>query len=123
MNQSSKIGQGSVKAAFRKGFRELGAITQAFPNGIAVPDEPGQLWSTTQQAVSQQMGVSMPVHRSNALSQGTNPMNTIEPESQAEVATPEIEVTPSEGILDGLVENAQAMSQEREMTQEMEIEQ
>lgn len=50
-------------------------------------------------------------------------MNTIETEAQAEVTPPEIDMTPGEGILDSLVENAQAMSQEQEMEQGMEIEQ
>ncbi|MCD0458131.1 hypothetical protein [Roseiconus lacunae] len=122
MSQKRKLGQGSAQAAFRKGFRELGAITKAFPDSLAVPDEAGQLWSTTQQHVSQQIGVSMPVHRSESYSQGAQQMNPTEPDTPTEPTAPETEITPDDSILDDLVDNAQAMSQEQEMEQSVELE-
>jgi len=124
-----KIGQGSLKAFGRQGIKELGNALQALPTSLPMVDEPGQMWSPTPQAISQQTGVSQKVNFSRDNSpKGFDAMNSpqsSEPDiasSQAEnpeVAAPD--VAPSESILDSLTENAREMSQEQEMERGFEM--
>ena len=56
-----KIGEGVAQAALRQGFKELGNVTDAFPQGTLTVDEPGQMFNIPPQGVSQQTGYSQPV--------------------------------------------------------------
>lgn len=123
-----KIGQGALKAAGRKGIRELGSALQALPTSMSLIDEQGQLWSATTQAVSQQTGVSQPVNLTDHSTQiGFDAMNgpqtndTPEQIAQPEINQPEMVAAQEESILDSLVDNAQAMEQEQEV--EMDVSQ
>ena len=121
----AKIGQGALKAAGRKGIKELGTIVSAFPTSSPMVDEQGQLWSATTQAVSQQTGVSQPVQfsdPSNKGFKGMNPETSNAAPEQAEPETnqPEQTATQEASIVDSMVENAQAMAAEQEQSMEME---
>lgn len=128
MNQRQprpKLGQGALAAAGRQGLRELGKALQALPSSIPLVEEPGQIGTATQQAVSQQTGVTQNVRFSDSKSpQGFAAMNPSAPEVTDEVSQPYIampEIAQDDGILDQLVMEAQEMSQMQEP--EMEIEQ
>ncbi|MEL6898542.1 MAG: hypothetical protein AAFP90_20795, partial [Planctomycetota bacterium] len=103
MTANRKIGQGAIQAAARKGARELAQATQAFPDSIGVYDEPGQLWSVTQQEASQQTGVSMAVHDSG--------------QPQLEQSA----VKQENSILSGLIEKAQQQAPEIEQEKQHEM--
>jgi hypothetical protein len=54
---AGKIGEGSLRAAFRQGGKEFTQTLQALPSGpVQQVDEPGTFWSATPQEVSLQTG-------------------------------------------------------------------
>ena len=92
-----KIGEGSIKAAGRKGVKELAAAAvPAFPTTSPLIDEPGDIFSPPQAAISQQTGHTQPIsvvdrHRqemANTLQQDQQP--TIHGPTQTETKSPTI---------------------------------
>lgn len=128
MNQQPsrpKVGQGVLAAAGRQGLRELGKALQPLPDSMPIVEEPGQIGTATQQAVSQQTGVTQDVRFNDPQTpSGFAAVNPTEPDVAADVTQPEIVtpgMAPDDGMLDQLLANAQEMSQMQEP--EMEIEQ
>lgn len=123
MNKQAKpkIGQGALQAAARKGVKELQQVVVAFPGSVSAPTEAGELWSITTQGASQQTGVSQPVSFSApSAPTGFEAMNGNTPELQPDIQTPELDSGGS--ILDSLVEQAQKLTTEPELEQEVEVE-
>ena len=119
-----KIGQGALFAAWRQGIKELGKALQALATSITGVDEPGQMWSPTTQAVSQQTGVSQKVNFSTRNQpQGfdaMNPQQTPDAEpQQTDANQPNVELA-TESILDNLTQAAHDMAVQHQAEQQLE---
>ncbi len=58
MARKEKIGQGSLKAFARQGFKELSHVIPAFKDSVQVQEEPGVFGNPTQQDISRETGAT-----------------------------------------------------------------